>query len=260
MQTSVSPPQIFAAMAIAGVRCVLPPQGIYTVLAPIVESNVSDKPFFAQTFKSAITFSVVSANFKPDFFSNHLLLSSQISTFASCFTPFVFKNSREMSTIALPFKNIFILPVSVTTATGVAERFSSAASAINASTSFSATTTAIRSCDSEIASSVPFKPSYFLGTLSKSIFNPSASSPIATDTPPAPKSLHFLIFLVASLFKNKRWSFRSVSALPFCTSAPHVSTEWESCALEEPVAPPQPSRPVSPPSRIMMSPALGASR
>ena len=31
VQTSVSPPQIFAAIAIAGVRCVLPPQGIVKV-------------------------------------------------------------------------------------------------------------------------------------------------------------------------------------------------------------------------------------
>jgi len=39
-----------------------------------------------------------------------------------------------------------------------------------------------------MASSVPSSPSYFLGTAFKSISSPSASSPIATDTPPAPKS------------------------------------------------------------------------
>ena len=36
--------------------------------------------------------------------------------------------------------------------------------------------TAIRSCDSEMASSVPDKPLYFTGTLSRSILNPSAIS------------------------------------------------------------------------------------
>ena len=33
----------------------------------------------------------------------------------------------------------------------------------------------------------------FFGTLSSSMRSPSASSPIATETPPAPKSLHFLM-------------------------------------------------------------------
>ena len=223
--------------------------------APIVESKVSDKPFFAHTLRSERVFSVISLKETPSFLSNHVVTLSQISAFVICLTPLVSKNSREISTIFLPFKVILILPVSVTTATGVADKFSVAARRINSSTSLAATTTAIRSCDSEIASSVPFNPAYFLGTLSRSISNPSASSPIATDTPPAPKSLHFLILSVASLLRKRRCNFLSVSALPFCTSAPHVSTEWESCALEEPVAPPQPSRPVSPPSKITTSPA-----
>ena len=47
---------------------------------------------------------------------------------------------------------------------------------------------------------------------------------------------------------------------PFCTSAPQDESESDECALEEPVAPPQPSRPVLPPSRITMSPAAGVSR
>lgn len=49
-------------------------------------------------------------------------------------------------------------------------------------------TTAILSCDSDRDNSVPSNPSYFLCTISRSIINPSASSPIATETPPAPKS------------------------------------------------------------------------
>ena len=38
--------------------------------------------------------------------------------------------------------------------------------------------------------------------------------------------------------RNRRWSFRSSGALPFCTSAPQVSTDCWVWALEEPVAPP----------------------
>ena len=97
---------------------------------------------------------------------------------------------------------IFTLGSSTTFATTVASMFSFSAKLIKFSTSLSATTTAILSCDSEIASSVPSNPSYFLGTLSKLISNPSANSPIATDTPPAPKSLQRLINLVTSGFLN----------------------------------------------------------
>ncbi len=62
----------------------------------------------------------------------------------------------------------------------------------------------MRSCDSLIASSVPSRPSYFLGTRLRSICNPSASSPMATDTPPAPKSLQRLIIWQASVLRNRR--------------------------------------------------------
>ena len=49
-------------------------------------------------------------------------------------------------------------------------------------------------------------------------------------------------------------------ALPFCTSAPQVSRLVSLWALEEPVAPPMPSRPVRPPSRMTTSPGAGRSR
>ena len=43
-----------------------------------------------------------------------------------------------------------------------------------------ASATAMRSCDSEMASSVPSRPSYFFGTAFRSMSRPSASSPMAT--------------------------------------------------------------------------------
>ena len=82
---------------------------------------------------------------------------------------------------------------------------------------------------------------------------------MATDTPPAPKSLQRLIILLTSGFLNNLCNFLSVGALPFCTSAPQVRIESSLCSLEEPVAPPQPSRPVRPPVRIIISPASGRS-
>ncbi len=163
-------------------------------------------------------------------------------------------------TIFLPLHSSTSLGSLVTTATSTASRFSSAAYFKNSCTSLGSTTTAILSCDSEMASSVPSRPAYFLGTLSRSTTRPSANSPIATDTPPAPKSLHFLISLETSALRNNLWILRSVGALPFWTSAPQVSIELSVCTLEEPVAPPQPSRPVRPPSRIMISPGSEFSR
>ncbi len=75
---------------------------------------------------------------------------------------------------------------------------------MNASTSFRRNDTAMRSCDSEMASSVPSRPSYFFGTAFRSMSRPSASSPMATDTPPAPKSLQRRIMRVTLPSRNRR--------------------------------------------------------
>ena len=131
---------------------------------------------------------------------------------------------------------------------------------MKASASSAATTTAMRSWLSEMASSVPSKPSYLRGTRSRSMLSPSASSPMATLTPPAPKSLQRLISRVTLRCRKSRWSLRSTTGLPFCTSAPQVSRLSTLCTLELPVAPPQPSRPVRPPKRIITSPGWGCSR
>ena len=170
------------------------------------------------------------------------------------------RNARLKSTMVFPRQVRTSLGLSVTVATVTASRFSSLAYPKNVSTSFGSTTTAILSWDSEIASSVPSRPAYFFGTLSRSIRSPSASSPIATETPPAPKSLHFLISLETSGRRNILWIFLSVGALPFWTSAPQTSMDASVCTLEEPVAPPIPSRPVRPPRRMITSPGSDVSR
>ena len=78
--------------------------------------------------------------------------------------------------------------------------------------------------------------------------------------PPAPKSLQRLIIRARSPFLNKRWILRSSTGFPFWTSAPLSWMDSSVCALDEPVAPPQPSRPVLPPTRRMTSPGCGRSR
>ena len=83
---------------------------------------------------------------------------------------------------------------------------------------------------------------------------------MATHTPPAPKSLQRLMRVETLGSRNRRWSFRSVGGLPFCTSAPQTSTLFSVWALLEPVAPPMPSRPVAPPSSTITSPGTGSSR
>ena len=65
---------------------------------------------------------------------------------------------------------------------------------------------------------------------------------------------------VTSPRRNSRWIFRSSGALPFWTSLAMVVRDCLLWLLEEPVAPPMPSRPVRPPSRITTSPGWGRSR
>ena len=58
-------------------------------------------------------------------------------------------------------------------------------------------------------------------------------------------------------FLNNLWIFRSSTGLPFCTSAPAVCKDSSVWVLEEPVAPPQPSLPVRPPTKMTKSPFSG---
>ncbi len=91
---------------------------------------------------------------------------------------------RSKSTIVSPFQCMTRFGFSVTVATTTASIFSLLHSATKVSTSSGRTTTAIRSCDSEMAISVPFKPWYLRGTLLRSISRPSMRNwPIATQTP-----------------------------------------------------------------------------
>ncbi len=129
--------------------------------------------------------------------------------------PFVSKKRRSRSTIVSPRQLITKRSSAVTVATVTASRFSPLASAMKRSTSSGATTTAMRSCDSLVASSTPSSPSYLRGTRSKSIESPRASSPTATHTPPAPKSLQRLISEHTSFERNKRCILRSSTGLPF---------------------------------------------
>ena len=113
--------------------------------------------------------------------------------FICFFAPFEFKNFLDISTIFFPFQNIVNFDSFFIVATLTACKFSSLAKLKNFSISFLSITTAILSCDSDIASSVPSSPSYFFNIALRFISIPSESSPIATETPPAPKSLHFFI-------------------------------------------------------------------
>ena len=98
-------------------------------------------------------------------------------------------------------------------------------------------------------------------TAFRSMCRPSASSPMATDTPPAPKSLQRLI--------RRRWPRVAEQALQLaldrarCPSAPRhrrsqgssVYAPWRNRWHRR-----QPSRPVRPPSRMTTSPGAGSSR
>ena len=131
--------------------------------------------------------------------------SNAVHTASVCFSaPLVSRNARLKSTIVAPFQSMTRRGSACTSATGTACRFSEAASCRKSSTSSAATTTAMRSWLSLMASSVPSRPSYFFGTAFRWILSPSASSPMATDTPPAPKSLQRRIIFAAAGLRNNR--------------------------------------------------------
>ena len=186
-------------------------------------------------------------------------VSSFTQTSVFCATPFVLRKALDKSTILSPRQYMTRRGLEETSATTVASRFSLSAKPLNDSQSLASITKAIRSWDSDIASSVPSRPSYFLGTLSRLITKPSVSSPQATETPPAPKSLQRFINLATSGLRKRRWIFLSVGGLPFWTSAPQESNDSIVCSFDEPVAPPQPSLPVRPPNKIIKSPSPGVS-
>ena len=149
--------------------------------------------------------------------------------------------------------------MSVTTPTKAVSTFSSLQYFSNSSLSFLSIKTAILSWDSEIAISDGFRPSYFNLTLERSISIPSYNSPMATETPPAPKSLHFFISFATSLLLNNLWSFLSSGAFPFWTWADSVIIEVNLWDFDEPVAPPIPSLPVLPPINKTISSFFGVS-
>ena len=80
-------------------------------------------------------------------------------------------------------------------------------------------------------------------------------------TPPAPKSLHRLIMRVTSAVAEQALDLALLGGVALL----HLGWPWSSrdfllWLLEEPVAPPMPSRPVRPPSRMTTSPGAGRSR
>ena len=244
------------AIPSAGVNWLIPPNGINTVLAPMVESNLWTNPDFTVTFKSVNIFNhLFSKLLMSVFLENNF--GSVTHTLVSCKAPFVFKNSRLISTIASSFQIIFKRGVLVTFATIVASKFSSNANWINFLAFAFSKTTAILSCDSLIANSVPSKFWYFFGIALRLISIPSHNSPIATLTPPAPKSLHLIIIFETVGFLKNLWIFLSSTGLPFWTCEPHVRIEVFSWTLLLPVAPPIPSLPVLPPNKITTSPGFG---
>ena len=185
----------------------LPPKGCITAQAPIDESKRSISPRWEQQL-SCESISVQAdwseADFPEGLERGESSDGASTRALATAVVPLVSKNARGKSTITSPRHFITSLPLSVTAATCLHSRFSSAAHFLKSSASSGETTTAILSCDSEIANSVPSSPSYFLDTASRFISKDGASSPIATDTPPAPKSLQRLIRRLALGLRNKR--------------------------------------------------------
>jgi hypothetical protein len=118
----------------------------------------------------------------------------------------------------------------------------------------------MRSCASEIQTSVADSPSYLSGTASRSTVAPSCApiSPTALERPPAPQSVIAWKSRCRAASSTKSVSVFSWIAWPICTEPP----DWLSLALDnstlENVAPWMPSRPVRPPATTTRSPGRTA--
>ena len=119
-QVSVSPfsVDIFWTIACMGVSWFLPPKGIRTVPAPMVESNCSERPRFEQVFKSEAMARQLSLKV-PD-----TVLPSYLGSFVSmviCFSaPFESRKLRLTSTILFPRQVMVRRGSPFTLATGTA--------------------------------------------------------------------------------------------------------------------------------------------
>ena len=184
-----------------------PPNGMSTVAAPIVESKRSDEALVASTtFRSA---------HKRFHALGERVARPSALIGAACLRyerPDCFGRTVRCQKLAAHVDDGLAVPEACARAarrrprrSTVASRFSSLAYPRNSSTSAAATAQAMRSWLSEMASSVPSRPSYFFGTLFKVDTQAvSESSPKATDTPPAPKSLQRLMSRQASPRRNSR--------------------------------------------------------
>ena len=110
---SVGSVGIRAAIACAGVLCVLPPKGISTEPAPIEPSNLSTRPLRLAVFRSeAISLRLLYTGL-PNTERSFFVTSISVCLLA----PLVLRNSLDRSAIVCPFHVITIRASSVTTAT-----------------------------------------------------------------------------------------------------------------------------------------------
>ncbi len=132
--------------------------------------------------------------------------------------PLVLRKSRETSTILTPFQVMHRRFLSVTVATTTASIFSLAAAAIKASTSFADNDSHafLRFANRQLRAVQPLV--FFRHGIPRLISSPSASSPMATLTPPAPKSLRRRIRRVTSAVAEQPLHLRAPPA--DCPSAP----------------------------------------
>ena len=115
-----------ATMAELGVSCVLPPKGMSTVAAPMVESKRSERPLLEATLRSVTSEVMRSASVVPAQLGCHTLRAHTWAIWCLG-APLELRNSRDRSTMATPFQAMRMRGSAVTSAITVASRFSSAA-------------------------------------------------------------------------------------------------------------------------------------
>ena len=113
-----------STMAMLGVSWFLPPKGMSTVAAPMVESKRSERPLLEATFMSVTRECIFCAKVLPSHSGFHSPWCS-MRTIWCLGAPLLARNSREMSTMVSPSHTMRRRGSSVTRATTVASRFSS---------------------------------------------------------------------------------------------------------------------------------------
>ena len=225
----------------------------------MVESNISESPFLEQTLSEESEESRSSRKFFC-FCSKYEVTLSSISAEMICLTPFVSRKSREISTIALPLNSIFMRAVVRDDGNGSRGKVflgGKADKLLFVLGSHDDSHALLRFGNGKFRARKAFVLERHFVEIDD---QPVGEFPDGDGNTARAEVVALLDLARHFLIEEQALQFALGQRIALLHFRAAGLTECASCALEEPVAPPQPSLPVSPPSRMMMSPFFGFSR